>query len=282
MNERSFRPVADSPVGVTLRDVAVARGLLAVVGENGDILRRVDDQWVVLERGVGGGDILYGADATDDGRRVWWVGGNGNAGYRNIGNETTHEYDIPGGESDFRSVTVAGPAGRESIWTVNDEGVVSHGSPDGGGNWTWRRERPADGETFFDITHAPGRPVATSENGVAYVRRDDGWQDVGIDAPSLLHAVAATSDGLFFGSEDVVYVPREDGWSPSEISNDTVMDITARADQVLAATENGDVYAYTDEEWRQLRTDCESVLHAIDGRDTIVAVGDDGTILEWA
>ncbi|GGL68993.1 WD40 repeat domain-containing protein [Halocalculus aciditolerans] len=280
MHGRAFRSVAAAVTGEALRDVAAGRGVLAAVGDDGTIVSPRDGEWRVVTHGAYDGDTLYAAAPTDDGRRVWVAGEDGTAGYWDVGNEETHAYAIPSGTADFRSLAVAGPAGREVVWAVDDDGVVHHGTPDGD-DWAWERDVPGDGETLYDVVYAPGRPVVTSENGVAYVRGEYGWEDVGIESPDLLAVAVATTDGVFFGSEDAVYVPDGDDWTAYELANDTVMDLATRGDQVLVVTENGRVHAYDESGWREFETDRETSLYAIGGRERIVTVGDDGAILEF-
>lgn len=69
--------VAETPVDGTLHDVRDTATNPHAVGDGGLIVERTAGGWEVVLRGgpTGNGNDLYGADTTDDGERLWVVGG---------------------------------------------------------------------------------------------------------------------------------------------------------------------------------------------------------------
>lgn len=273
--------VEDIPVDAAFHDVTVSKSGVFAVGEDGLVVRR-QRTWEPVEKEFDGGNTLYGTSATDDGKRVWFAGGSGAAGYFDADAEETVEYEITADEHDYRSVAVSGPADQEVVWAVDDNGTIYHGSPTGEEEaaWEWEQDMPGSDASFTDIKYAPGVPVATAEDGTAFVHTDDGWQDLGVGAVDALTSVAATGDGPFFGSDEYVYAPTEDGWTAEHVAEDTVTNLGSRGDQVFATTGDGDLLHRTNGDWSTVDVDVDVALNAVVARDHVVAVGDEGTIVE--
>lgn len=279
MNGNEFRVVADLPVDTAFHDVTVSKTGVFAVGEDGLVVQR-KKTWEPVEREFDGGNTLYGAASTDDGKRIWFAGGSGSAGYYNTETGETSTYRITEDEHDYRSIAVSGPADQEVIWAVDDNGTIFHGSPQGDGQWEWEQDMPGSDASFTDIKYAPGVPVATAEDGTAFVHTDDGWQDLEVGAVDALTSVAATGEGPYFGSDEYIYVPTEDGWTAEHVAEDTVTDLGSRGSQVFATTGDGDFLQRKGGEWSTIDVPVEVALNAVVARDHVVVVGDEGTIVE--
>jgi len=66
----------ESPTGNTLHDVVYTSAGATAVAGGGIVLERTAKGWRKALQGgpTGNGNDLYGADVTDDGKRLWFVG----------------------------------------------------------------------------------------------------------------------------------------------------------------------------------------------------------------
>ncbi|MGB9965516.1 WD40/YVTN/BNR-like repeat-containing protein [Halobacterium hubeiense] len=280
--------VVESPTGNTLHDVeSTAAGAFAV-GGGGVVLERTAVGWRKLLDGgpTGNGNNLYGADVTDDGERLWFVGASGAIG----------EYDVEAGvlndrsapmdvTNNFNDVSVTGEAGEANVYVAGDSGKVYH-SDENGETGSWDYTTPGSGAAINAIDFFDDRSghVVDGNTTVFYTRDGATWDRLGIaDANHNFYGVDSDDfdDVWVSGAGGTVYHWNGSEWARSDTGDATLRDVEV-GDGGAGATVGGGgkYYATGGSEWTVRSTPTGQNLKAVLRGDTTVAVGAGGTVLE--
>ncbi len=142
-----------SPVDVTLWDVASSARNDFAVGGGGVVVERTEEGWkkVVGDGPTSNGNSLYGADVTDDGERLWFVGSSGAIGEYDVETGTLVNHSAPNdATNNFRDVAVTGPADDANVYVAGDSGNVFY-SFRNGASGTWNYVSPGQGAAIKAI-----------------------------------------------------------------------------------------------------------------------------------
>ncbi|WP_277554130.1 hypothetical protein [Halobaculum limi] len=286
-----WEPV-ESPTMKSLYAVTATRDGPYAVGESGRIVARCHLGWATVSKhGPGnGGNALFDADGTDDGRAMWAAGDSGAVGRYDVVTRTSTDFSAPLGKtSSWEAVGVLGVAGEEWVFLLNGSGELLRGRYGGDGTVDWDDPfEPGSGTT--------GTAVAFGDNGFGYVVDSGGevfktvdreeWRRIGIDT---------TSDSLFdvspFGEERAA-AAAQDGrifryngfdWTTIEAGTADLHAIDRTKRGGLAVGESGVIYQLTPDGWQQDSLQASAALHGATlgaGQYPPVAVGDSGEIVE--
>lgn len=278
--------VEETPTDVGLYDVAYTSEGAYAVGGDGVVLERTDEGWrKVTDGGVSGdGRDLYGADVTDDGDRLWFVGASGAIGEYDVTTGNLNDHSAPqDNTNNFLDVAATGQADEAYVYVGDGSGIVSY-SFENGESGTWDSVQVGQGYAlngvdFHDAT--AGHVVNT--NGNAFATADGtSWERTGV----------ADSNGGFYGvdsdgSEDVRVaadggvVYRYDGaWTKTTLADGpTLRDVDVEDGTGYTVGESGRVFEYVDGSWSEETTETEQNLRAVDLGTPNVAVGDSSTVI---
>jgi len=146
--------VAETPVEEALHGAHVkyTRAGVYAIGEGGIVIVREDGWHKVLEGGPSGnGNDLCGADATDDGKSLWFVGASGAIGEYDVESGVLVDRSAPNDHTNnFNDVSVTGEAGDAEVYVADDSGAV-HCSFENGEEGTWEYEVPGSGDSLNAI-----------------------------------------------------------------------------------------------------------------------------------
>ncbi len=279
----------ESPVSVSLQDVAVSANGPCAVGNTGTVVARAaDGTWgTIVENGPSArGEALHAVDVTADGERVWFCGANGALGCYEVAAGSRFDRSEPQGVTDsFGTLAVAGSRGAEKLLLADGSGhvfaaTVSGSSLDWEGTY-----RPAGDTavTALDATPA-GVGYATDPNANVYrTTKAEGFTRLGVDdAQNSFYAIAATSNHVFVGGGNGrVYRLATDGgsWTPADLGNFTVQALATADSQTIAAGTAGTLCTrrggWKRDDWSGSKT-----VNGVAPGDVAVAVGNDGLILE--
>jgi hypothetical protein len=290
-----FTVVEDPPTTKTLFSAVDTTEGPYAVGAGGDVLARGQDGWrKVVEYGPQARSRpLRGADVTDDGNAVWFVGGSGVIGEYRVDTQTLTNYSAPQGKtSTWEDVAVVGNAGDdERFYFVNGSGELLIGVRQDSGAVEYKDVlKPGGGSTIPGIDfHArqKGHVISTSQFVAETTDGGMEWTQIGID-----FAGGAFFDVASVGPKDVNVaagggiVYRYDGfrWTPHVIDDgrQAIRGIDRDGEDGFAAGAGGKVYERQSAgQWRRVQTPSESQLNgAASGEGYAVAVGAGGTIVE--
>jgi len=301
-DEESPWTVVESPTGNTLHDVAYTSNGAYVVGGGGVGIERTAAGWrKVFDGGpTGNGNNLYGADVTDDGERLWFVGSSGAIGEYNVVTGNLNDYSAPNDvTNNFNDVAVTGRAGEANVYVAGDSGKMYYSFD--------------NGETFDDVTPGSGSNINAVDfyddrkghivdgNKSAFHTQDGAtWNKIGLaDANVNFYGVVSRgatarqteSDDVDSDGADDVWVAGGGGmlfqwngsrWIPTDTGDAGLRDIevTDADDAGLAVGGGGAVYDLTADRWSQQATPTGSNLTAVVRGSPDIAVGAGGTILE--
>ncbi|MFC6953863.1 hypothetical protein [Halorubellus litoreus] len=280
----------ESPTGSTLYDVEETAAGVYAVGAGGVVLERTPKGYVkVLDGGpTGNGNSLYGADVTDDGKRLWFVGSSGAIGEYDVETGTLQSHSAPMDvTNNFNDVSVTGRAGEANVYVAGDSGKLYY-SFENGESQTWEYTTPASGSAInaVDFHDATSGHIVDGNQTVLYTRDGATWDKLGIENANH-NFYGVDSDGF-----DDVWVSGGGGtifhWNGSEwIRSDTgdagQRDIeVAGTDTGYVVGGGGKVYDRDAEKWTADATPTGQNLKAVVllGGESAVAVGAGGTIVE--
>lgn len=181
--------VAETPTGGTLYDVARTANSIYAVGTGGVVLRRDAAGWTkVLDGGpTGNGNDLYGADVTDDGEALWFVGASGAIGEYDVVSGVLDDHSAPMDvTNNFNDVSVRGAPGSANVYVAGDSGKI-YSSFDDGETGTWDYTTPGSGSNLNAIDFFGGREGHAVDGNTTVSRTDDGgtYEGIGVaDADS--------------------------------------------------------------------------------------------------
>lgn len=279
---------AETPTSNDLYDVAYAADGAYAVGGGGYLLEWTEDGWqtVTKEGPAGNGKDLYGIDATDDGRRLWFVGDSGAIGEYDVGEGTIADHSSPDDFSNQLNDVAATGRTCSKVYCAGDSGSILYSFADGN-DGTWETVTPGSGSAIRALDfHATRSGHAVDDNQSVFGTTDgESWTKVGVDS----------ADGTFFGvasvSTDDVTVSASGGalytYDGSQWSRNQVHTVDLRAVQVdgesgLTVGASGTVLRGSGGSWSQEPTDSGENLAGVSqvGRSPEIAVGAGGTVLE--
>jgi hypothetical protein len=281
-----------SPVDVTLHDVETTARNEFAVGGAGVVIERTQEGWTKVVDGgpTGNGSNLFGADVTDDGKRLWFVGASGAIGEYDVetGNLVSHSApnDVT---NNFNDVSVTGNADEANVYVAGDSGSVYY-SFENGATGTWNSVSVGQGAgiraiDFYDVKS--GHLV----NGNANVfTTSDGttWNKIGIaDADVSLYGVDSdgADDVWVAAGSGVVYHYRPDAegtpkWFRTKVGEPGLRDVELTDGDGYAVGNSGAIFDRASGSWSRDETPNGQGLNAVvdqDGND--LAVGASGTIV---
>jgi len=276
----------ETPVDGTLYDVAHTGAGAHAVGAGGYVLRRTGDGWDIAVSGgpTGNGNDLYGADVTDDGRRLWFVGASGAIGEFDVGTRSLVDHSAPNDvTNNFNDVAVTGEAGDANVYVAGDSGKI-YRSFENGASGTWAATTPGSGSNVNAVDfHGPRSGHAVDGNTTVFVT-DDGetWEKAGIaDANVDFYGVDSDVDGVTVsGGGGTVYDWNGSEWVREDTGDAGLRDVEADGDVALAVGGGGAVFRRDADGWVQEATPTGANLRAVVDGDPEIAVGASGTVIE--
>lgn len=284
----------ESPTSNTLFDVVETADGPYAVGEEGTVLARGVDGWmVVVEAGPAArSNELTCAAITADGTRIWFAGSSGALGTYDI--ETGRKYDYTAPEektSTWESITVVGKRDDERVSVANGSGEVLEVTFDDDGRPEYGEEnKPGSGSTIPGVESDVDGGYAADTSGNVFANTDGEWRRIGIDGAETNFAdVRSTGDRLLVAAEDgIVY--RHDrvrgNWTPLNLGEmsvyalDTIVDERGE-ERTVAVGESGAIYEHRPKRgWQRLDSPVDDSLLGVALGDVDVVVGDGGLIIE--
>lgn len=278
---------AETPTARTLHAVVeTAKGAFAV-GGGGDVLQRTEEGWQhVLDSGpTGNGNSLYGADVTDDGTRLWFVGASGAIGEYNVLTGSLIDHSAPNDvTNNFNDVSVVGEPGDANVYIAGDSGKI-YSSAANGATGTWSQETPGSGAAIQAIDfHGPTSGHAVDGNQTVFETTDgEVYERIGI-ADANVNFYAVDSDG-----RDEVHVAGDGGmvhdwdgaaWTPTDLGDASFRDIELADGSGFVVGGGGALFSFADGTWSQESTPTGENLKSIRRGSTDIAVGAAGTVIE--
>nr|WP_276302035.1 twin-arginine translocation signal domain-containing protein [Halorussus sp. DT80] len=282
-----------SPVGVTLYDVEQTARNNFAVGGSGVVLERTDKGWkaVVQDGPTSNGNSLYGADVTDDGKRLWFVGSSGAIGEYDVETGDLVDHSAPNdATNNFKDVAVTGKEGEANVYVAGASGNVFY-SFQNGASGSWNYVSPGQGAAIKSIDfYDTKKGHLLNGNGKVFHTIDGTtWNKTGIaDTDISLHGI--DSDGkenvwVAGGSGTVYhYKPDAEGtpkWFKNKIGTVGLRDIEVESGDGYAVGNSGAVFDRADGSWSEDTTPNSQGLKAVvDQSNNDIAVGASGTIFE--
>ncbi|MEZ3116559.1 hypothetical protein RYH80_11635 [Halobaculum sp. MBLA0147] len=277
----------ESGVSVNLFDVVHSTNGAFAVGAGGDVLRRTAGGW---ERVVDGGptangNALYGADVTDDGERVWFVGSSGAIGEYDVTTGSLNDYSAPNGvTNNFNDVSVRGNADEANVYVAGDSGKI-YRSFENGATGSWSQTTPGSGSAINAVDYFDDKQGhAVDGNKVAF-ETDDGntYDRIGISGANVnLYGIDSDGDDQILVSGGGGQIFEYDGvdWTPTSVGDASLRDVAVDAGSGYVVGSGGKVFALGGGTWTEEATPSGANLKGVSLGSVDVAVGASGTILE--
>jgi len=279
----------ESPVDVTLYDVVDTRAGVYAAGGAGTVIERTGRGWhKTLDGGpTGNGNDLYGADVTDDGRRLWVVGASGAIGEYDVETGVLVDRSAPNDvTNNFNDVAVTGEADEADVYVAGDSGKIYY-SFENGETGSWDEVTPGSGSNVNAVDFfGDGTGHAVDGNKTVFVT-DDGttWDKLGIeDADYNFYGV--DSDGFddvwVAGGGGSVYRWNGSEWRRANLGDADLRDVAVTGDDGdgLTVGGGGRVFDRTAGRWDGEQTPTGANLKSVLLGAPSVAVGAAGTIIE--
>ncbi len=294
--------VVETPTANTLHGVNATATVHHAVGEGGIVLERGSEGWrKVLDGGpTGNGNDLYGSDATDDEKRLWFVGASGAIGEYDVETGNLEDHSAPNDNTNnYNDVAAEGPAGDANVYVAGDSGKIYY-SFENGATGTWNYVTPGSGAAIQAIDFRDVRTGhAVDTNGRVFETTDgETWEPIGLqDANVNFYGVVSRSvtahqtesDDVDSDTRDDVWVSGGGGmvfhydgsqWTSSDTGDATLQDVEVDGDGGFTVGGGGKLYEYDGERWTAVDTPTGANLKAVLQASPDVAVGADGTVLE--
>lgn len=282
-----------SPVDVTLWDVASSARNDFAVGGGGVVVERTEEGWkkVVGDGPTSNGNSLYGADVTDDGERLWFVGSSGAIGEYDVETGTLVNHSAPNdATNNFRDVAVTGPADDANVYVAGDSGNVFY-SFRNGASGTWNYVSPGQGAAIkaIDFYDARKGHLVNGNGKVFHTTDGSSWTKTGIaDSNGSFYGIDsdAADDVWVVGGSGTVYhyEPDAEGklkWFKETIGELGLRDVEMTDGDGYAVGNSGAVFDRANGSWSKDTTPNSQGLKAvIDQSNNDIAVGASGTIFE--
>jgi photosystem II stability/assembly factor-like uncharacterized protein len=285
-NTSDFESV-ESPTENTLYDVTYTTAGAYAVGTGGVVLERASTGWVKLLDGgpTGNGNDLYGADVTDDGKRIWFVGASGAIGEYDVDAGTLTDHSAPMDvTNNFNDVTATGNAGEANVYVAGDSGKMYY-SFENGASETWEYTTPGSGAAINAVDFFDERTghIVDDNQTVFYTRDGATWDKLGI-ADANHNFLGVDSDGFddvwVSGGGGTVFHWNGSEWVRSDTGDATLRDIEVENGDGFTVGGGGVVFERPDSEWVARSTPTGENLKAVVRGDVTIAVGASGSILE--
>lgn len=259
------------------------------VGGGGIVLERTEDGWEkIVDGGPGGdGNDLLGADVTDEGERLWFVGTSGAIGEYDVRTGDLNDHSTPNDVSNnFNDVAVACVEGAGNVYVAGDAGKIYY-SFENGKSGTWNSTTPGSGAAINAVdVYDTRKGHAIDGNRTVFVTQDgETWDKRGIE----------NADNTFFGvdsdgADDVTVaagggtVWNWDGsqWNREDTGDATLRDVDVSGTPGLTVGDGGNVFRRDETGWQQESTPTEENLEGVTtlSNDPEIAVGGGGTAIE--
>jgi hypothetical protein len=277
----------DSPTGNTLHDVARTSTGAYAVGGGGVGLRRTATGWEKVFDGgpTGNGNNLYGADVTDDGTRLWFVGASGAIGEYDVESGVLTDHSAPNDvTNNFNDVSVEGEAGDANVYVAGDSGKI-YFSFENGETGTWANSTPGSGSAINAVDFfGPRSGHAVDGNKSTFVTDDGGTYDkIGIAGANVnLYGIDSDSDEDIYiaGGGGTVFEYVDGQWETTSTNDTQLHDIEVAGNSGLTVGGGGDVYEYDGTDWTPVATPVGDNLKGVIQGSVDIAVGAGGTIIE--
>nr|WP_205427184.1 twin-arginine translocation signal domain-containing protein [Halorussus sp. MSC15.2] len=282
-----------SPVDVTLYDVEKTARNNFAVGGSGIVVERTDEGWKkVLDGGpTGNGNSLFGADVTDDGKRLWFVGSSGAIGEYDVETGNLQSHSAPNdATNNFNDVAVTGNAGAANVYVAGDSGNVFY-SFENGASGTWNYVTVGQGAAIraIDFFGARKGHLVNGNGKVFYTGDGTTWNRIGIaDADVSMYGIDsdAKDDVWVVGGSGVVYHYTLDAegtpkWFRTKVGKPGLRDVEIENGAGYAVGNSGAVFDRESGEWTRDATPAGQNLRAVvEQENNDIAVGNSGTIYE--
>ena len=232
------------PTDADLVSVTATRTGAVAVGEDGTVLHRDRDGWSTLV-GVGptaAGNDLTGVAATDDGERVWFVGGSGALGSYDLAAGRKHDYTAPMEKtSTWEAVAVAGDAGAERLLFANGSGELLAATVDESGAPVWGEPvKPGSGSTIPAVALGSLGGIACDTSGTVFRFVGGEWREIGVrNAEVDFVDLCVARDRVWVAGEDGLcyrYDPTRDNWTPVAVGEETLRGLARDGRRSAAGT----------------------------------------------
>lgn len=282
-----------SPTQKTLYQIVnTAEGPVAV-GASGTIVTRRDGEWqVIVDDGPATRDnALRGIDATDDGKRVWFLGSSGSLGCYDVETHRKYDYSFPQGmTSTWEGIAVSGKAGSEKALASNGSGSVLPFAIDGFDVRWGVPSKPGSGSKIMALAaSADGVGYAVDSSGNAYrTTPDEGWEDIGIvNAQVNFYDIWAGKNARVYVAAGGGRVYRYDdsyhSWTPLQVGKGAIRAFDVEGETMVAAGASGHIYQRAPDteaiRWDRLHSPTGKTIYDITLGKTDYAVAAGGRIL---
>ena len=280
-----------SPVDVTLHDVETTARNDFAVGGGGTVIERTTEGWAKVVDGgpTGNGSGLYGADVTDDGERLWFVGASGAIGEYDVETGTLVDHSAPDDvTNNFNDVAVTGDAGEANVYVAGDSGSVYYSFENGAsGTWNYVTVGQGAGISAIDFHDVKSGHLVNGNANVFGTGDGTTWNRIGVaDADVSLYGVdsnAADDVWVAAGSGTVHhYTPDAEGtpkWFSTKVGEAGLRDIEVDDGDGYAVGNAGAVFDRANGSWSRDTTPNGQGLKAVVDQTNDIAVGASGTIV---
>ncbi|MDY7082991.1 MAG: PKD domain-containing protein, partial [Halobacteria archaeon] len=272
----------ETSVDVKLHEVVHTSEGIYAVGENGVVVKRTEDGWeTVIEDGPSGnGNDLYGADVTDDGDSLWFVGANGAIGKYDVSSGSLNDLSAPMDvTNNFNDVAVSRDG--SNVYVAGDSGKIYY-SFDDGETGTWNSSTPGSGSAITGIDFYNWRSGhAVDSNGNVFATTDGKtWDKIGISGADRLYSIDSDTshDVWVSGESGMVFEYDGSDWESTDLGSFDLHDIENENGGYVVG-DNGTVYRLDSGEWEEETTDTTENLAGVSIGEPDVAVGADGTAI---
>ena len=131
---------------------------------------------------TGNGNSLFGADVTDDGKRLWFCGSSGAVGEYDVESGVLHDHSAPlDVTNNFNDVAVTGEAGEANVYVAGGSGKMYY-SFENGASQTWDDVTPGSGSNINAVDFFDDRKGHIVDGNKTVFRTDDGetWDRIGL------------------------------------------------------------------------------------------------------
>ena len=279
--------IVETEVDSSLHDVVAASAGRYAVGNGGNLLTKEGDLWEIVRQGgpTCNGNDLYGADVTDDGDGVWFVGASGAIGEYVPATDTLYDHSAPNDNTNnYNGVAMTGEAEEANVFVAGDSGKI-HYSFENGESGTWDYVTPGSGSAIKAIDfHGPKSGHAIDTNGKVFAT-DDGvtWNTIGVENANV------TFYGVDSDAADDVTVSSGNGvlldydgsqWVTDELGDAQLNDVEVAGDDALTVGDSGVGQEIVDGVRTTEDTPTGENLNAVLRDGTDVAVGASGIVIE--
>jgi hypothetical protein len=278
-----------SPTGSTLHDVEYTAAGGYAVGGGGVVLERTAEGWQKIIDGgpTGNGNSLYGADVTDDGKRLWFVGSSGAIGEYDVETGNLNDHSAPMDvTNNFNDVSVTGEAGEANVYVAGDSGKMYY-SFENGEEGTWEYVTPGSGSNINAVDFYDDKKGHIVDGNKSVFHTQDGatWDKIGL-ADANVNFYGVDSDGAedvwVSGGGGMIFHWDGVEWTPADTGDAGLRDIEVTDDDSdgLTVGGGGKVYDLSSGRWTQEATPTGENLKAVVRGSPDIAVGAGGAITE--